>query len=186
MVSEVRPTQFLDDVREGGREAIDRLVPLLYDELKEIAHRHLARGAPGSTLNTTALVNEAYLKLVDQDRASWNDRVHFLAIAALAMRQILIDRARAKRSLRHGGEMRRITLDDQAIAREDEADAVLQIADAIDHLALIDARLARVIDYRFFGGLSNREIATALGVTEKTVERDWIKARMLLREMLAA
>ena len=82
--------------------------------------------------------------------------------------------------------MRRITLDDQALAREDEADAVLQIADAIDHLALIDARLARVIDYRFFGGLSNREIATALGVTEKTVERDWIKARMLLREMLAA
>lgn len=174
------------DLRLGNREAIDRLVPLVYNELRQIAHRHLSSRTDGATLNTTALVNEAYLKLVDQSRAHWNDRVHFLAVAALAMRHILTDRAKARKSLKRGGDRRRVTLDDSTIAAADAPDALLQITDAIDRVAIIDARLARVVEYRFFGGLSNDEIAVVLGITERTVERDWIKARMLLREMLAA
>ena len=174
------------DLRLGSREAIDRLIPLLYDELRQIAHRHLSARRDGATLNTTALVNEAYLKLVDQSRAQWNDRVHFLALAAVAMKQILIDRAKARASLKRGGDRIRVTLDDETLRVEDVPDALLQITDALDRVAVIDARLARVVDYRFFGGLSNEEIAAALGITERTVERDWIKARMLLREMLAA
>jgi len=174
------------DLRLGSRESIDRLIPLVYKELRQIAHRHLSSGNDGATLNTTALVNEAYLKLVDQSRAHWNDRVHFLAVAALAMRHILTDRAKARRSLKRGGDRHRVTLDDSTIAADDAPDALLQVTDALDRVALIDARLARVVEYRFFGGLSNEEIATVLGITERTVERDWIKARMLLREMLAA
>ncbi len=174
------------DLRLGDREAIDRLVPLVYNELRQIAHRHLSSRSEGATLNTTALVNEAYLKLVDQSRAHWNDRVHFLAVAALAMRHILTDRAKARSSLKRGGDRCRVTLEDNMIAADDAPDALLQISDALDRVAIIDPRLARVVEYRFFGGLSNEEIATVLGVTERTVERDWIKARMLLREMLAA
>ena len=173
------------DFRAGTREEIDRLVPLLYKELREIAHRHLSQRRDGATLNTTALVNEAYLKLVDQSRAQWNDRVHFLSLAALAMRHILIDRAKASASIKRGGAQHRVTLDEETIGIDDEPDALLQINDALDRVAVIDPRLARIVEYRFFGGLTNQEIAVAVGITERTVERDWIKARMLLREMLA-
>lgn len=158
----------------------------MYDELRQIAHRHLARLPNGGTLDTTALVNEAYLKLVDQSTAKWKDRVHFLAIAALAMRHILIDRAKARSSMKRGGVNSRVTLDETTISVDDAPDALLQINDALDRVAMIDKRLARVVEYRFFGGLSNQEIASALDITERTVERDWIKARMLLREMLGA
>src|SRR5688572_8995688 len=180
------PIDVVDDIRLGSREAIDRLVPLLYNELRQIAHRHLSARREGATLDTTALVNEAYLKLVDQSRAQWNDRVHFLALAAMAMKHILTDRAKARASLKRGGDRIRVTLDDETLRVDDVPDALLQITDALDRVAVIDARLARVVDYRFFGGLSSEEIAAALGVTERTVERDWIKARMLLREMLQA
>lgn len=179
-------TDFVDDLRLGSRAAIDWLVPLLYNELRQIAHRHLSARRDGATLNTTALVNESYLKLVDQSRAQWNDRVHFLALAAVAMKHILTDRAKARASLKRGGDRIRVTLDDETLRVDDAPDALLQITEALDRVAVIDARLARVVDYRFFGGLSNEEIAAALGITERTVERDWIKARMLLREMLQA
>jgi len=186
MGTQANPVDVVGALRAGNREAIDRLVPLLYDELRQIAHRHLAARGEGATLNTTALVNEAYLKLVDQSRAQWNDRVHFLAVAALAMRHILTDRAKARNALKRGGLQIRITLDENTIGVDDEPDALLQITDALDRVAMIDARLARMVEYRFFGDLSNEEIAAVLGVAERTVERDWIKARMLLREMLAA
>jgi RNA polymerase sigma factor (TIGR02999 family) len=179
-------TDVVADLRLGSREAIDRLIPLLYNELRQIAHRHLASRRDGATLNTTALVNEAYLKLVDQSRAQWNDRVHFLALAAVAMRHILTDRAKARSSLKRGGDHVRVTFDESTIGVDDAPDALLQITDALDRVATIDERLARVVEYRFFGGLSNEEIAAALGITERTVERDWIKARMLLREILEA
>ena len=175
----------LDGLRLRKREDLDELVPLLYGELRQIAHRHLSLRRDGATLDTTALVNEAYLKLVDQTRAGWNDRVHFLAVAAIAMRHILTDRAKARQSLRRGGGQFRVTLDDDTIGVDEAPDALLQVADAIDRVAKLDARLARVVELRFFGGLSNEEIAAALAINERTVERDWIKARMLLREMLA-
>jgi RNA polymerase sigma factor (TIGR02999 family) len=186
MGTEANQVDVTGDLRIGSREAIDRLVPLLYNELREIAHRHLSQRRDGATLNTTALVNEAYLKLVDQSKAKWNDRVHFLSLAALAMRHILTDRAKARRSIKRGGDQCRVTLDESTISLEEAPDALLQITDALDRVAMIDPRLARIVEYRFFGGLTNEEIAAAVGVTERTVERDWIKARMLLREMLAA
>src|SRR5687768_2957083 len=170
----------------GGRESVDRLLPLVYDELRRIAHRHISARGDGSTLNTTALVHEAYLRLVDQSRIEMTDGTHFLAVAALAMRHILIDRARARTSLKRGGDAFRVTLDDNVVAPNDAPEALLQLSDALDRLATIDSRLARVVEYRFFGGMTNAEIASSLGVTERTVERDWIKARMLLREQLVA
>jgi RNA polymerase sigma factor (TIGR02999 family) len=175
----------LEALRSGRRESLDDLTALLYEELREIAHRHRARG-PDTTLATTALVHEAYLKLVDQSRAQWNDRAHFLALAAVAMRHILTDRARSRFAEKRGGAHDIVTLDDEAVASDDHPSALLQIHEALDRLAVVDERLARVVEYRFFGGLTHEEIAAALGVTVRTVERDWAKARVLLRDLLAA
>jgi RNA polymerase sigma factor (TIGR02999 family) len=174
----------LDQLRSGRRGALDELTVILYDELREIAHRHRSARDDSATLATTALVHEAYLKLVDQSRAQWNDRAHFLALAAVAMRHILADRAKARIAIKRGGDQRPITLDEDMIVSEDEPEALLQIDEALDRLGAIDARLARVVECRFFGGLTNEEIAEVLGVTVRTVERDWVKARLLLRQVL--
>ena len=174
----------LDRLRSGRREALDELTALLYDELREIAHRHRRFAGFDASVATTTLVHEAYLKLVDQSRAQWNDRAHFLALAAVAMRHILIDRARARVTAKRGGTSDVVTLDDEAVATEDRPGALLQIDEALDRLAAIDERLARVVEYRFFGGLTHEEIAAALGITVRTVERDWAKARVLLRDLL--
>ncbi|HMA20895.1 MAG TPA: ECF-type sigma factor [Gemmatimonadaceae bacterium] len=178
----------LNRLRSGRRETLDELTALLYDELREIAHRHRAasgyRGDP--TIATTALVHEAYLKLVDQSRAEWKDRAHFLALAAVAMRHILTDHARARLAAKRGGAHEVVTLDDETVASEDRPGALLQIDEALDRLGGIDERLARIVEYRFFGGLTHEEIAAALGITVRTVERDWGKARVLLRDLLAA
>jgi len=179
-------SDLLDALRSGQRDALDRITVLVYDELREIAHRHrLARGEPAS-LVTTALVHEAYLKLVDQSRAQWNDRAHFLALAAVAMRHILTDRARSRLAAKRGGEREVVTFDDETVASDDRPGALLQIHEALDRLADLDARLAHVVEYRFFGGLTHEEIAAALGVTVRTVERDWAKARVLLRDLVVA
>jgi RNA polymerase sigma factor (TIGR02999 family) len=159
-------------------------MPLVYDELRVIAHRRLAASARGGTLSTTALVHEAYLKLVDQSRADWRDRAHFLALASLAMRHVLVDRAKARNTQKRGGERRRITLDAAHIAIDDQPDALLQLDEAMSRLAELQPRLARVVECRFFGGLTEEEIAEALGVTVRTVQRDWAKARMLLQRAL--
>jgi RNA polymerase sigma factor (TIGR02999 family) len=174
----------LDRLRSGRRETLDGLTAILYDELREIAHRHRRLGASDASVATTTLVHEAYLKLVDQSRAQWNDRAHFLALAAVAMRHILIDRARARMAVKRGGDNDVITLDGDAVAAEERPGALLQIDEALDRLAAIDERLARVVEYRFFGGLTHEEIATALGITVRTVERDWAKARVLLRDLI--
>jgi RNA polymerase sigma factor (TIGR02999 family) len=174
----------LDELRGGQREALDRLLPLVYDELRAIAHRQLSRVAPGGTLVTTALVHEAYLKLVDQSRARWRDRAHFFALASVAMRHILVNRARARGASKRGGERRRITLEDEMVPADHQAASLLDIDDALDRLAAIEPRLARVVECRFYGGLSEEETAEALGVTVRTVQRDWAKARMLLRHAL--
>lgn len=133
---------------------------------------------------TTALVHEAYIKLVDQSRVEWRDRTHFLALASLAMRHVLVDRARALGALKRGGTHRRITLDEEQIGVDDQPDALLQLNEALERLAQAEPRLARVVECRFFGGLTEEEIAEALGLTVRTVQRDWAKARMLLRRAL--
>ena len=177
-------TDVLTELRSGRHGALDQLIPLVYNELRAIAHRQLALRARGSTLSTTALVHETYLKLVDQSRADWRDRAHFLAVASIAMRHVLVDRAKARATLKRGGERRRITLDDSHIAVDDQPDALLQLDGAMNRLAELQPRLARVVECRFFGGLTEDEIAEALGVTARTVQRDWAKARMLLQREL--
>jgi RNA polymerase sigma factor (TIGR02999 family) len=168
-------------------------VALAYQELRAIAHSQLmARGAGReagargreATMSTTALVHEAYLKLVDQSRAGWSDRSHFLALASLAMRHVLVDRARERDTLKRGGERRRITLNDAELAVDADADVLLQLNDALDRLAAFEPRLAQVVECRFFGGLTDAETAEALGLTSRTVQRDWVKARVLLRRAL--
>ena len=176
----------LTELRSGRHGALDQLIPLVYNELRAIAHRQLALRARGSTLSTTALVHETYLKLVDQSRADWRDRAHFLAVASIAMRHVLVDRAKARATLKRGGERRRITLDDSHIAVDDQPDALLQLDGAMNRLAELQPRLARVVECRFFGGLTEDEIAEALGVTVRTVQPDWAKARMLLQRELEA
>ena len=162
---------------------------LLYEELRLITHRHLIRREYAkdrrNSLATTALVNEVCLTLVDQTQATWNDRAHFLAVAAVAMRHILIDHAKGRVRQKRGGGHAPVTLEEEAIMASDSPEALLEINDALDRLARVDARLAKLVEYRFFGGFSEEETAKRLGLTKRTIDRDWAKARMLLRRQLA-
>jgi RNA polymerase sigma factor (TIGR02999 family) len=178
------PTDVLTELRSDTQASLDQVVALTYQELRAIAHRRLTARGGGGTLSTTALVHEAYLKLVDQSRAGWQDRAHFLALASLAMRHVLVDRARERGALKRGGARRQITLDDDALAAEDQPEVLLQLNDALDRLAALEPRLARVLECRFFGGLTEQETGEALGLTTRTVQRDWVKARVLLRRVL--
>lgn len=164
-------------------ESLDQAVELAYRELRAIAHRRLMAGG-SATLSTTALVNEAYLKLVDNSRAEWQDRAHFLALASTVMRHVLVDRARERTALKRGGVHERITLDDAEMSADAEPELLLQLNDALDELAAFEPRLARVVECRFFGGLTEKETADALAITVRTVQRDWVKARVLLRRAL--
>jgi RNA polymerase sigma factor (TIGR02999 family) len=181
-----RAPDVLTELRSRAQHSLDQVVALTYQELRAIAHRRLAARGPGGTLSTTALVHEAYLKLVDQSRAGWQDLAHFRALASLAMRHVLVDRARERSALKRGGVRRQITLNDEAIALEDHAEMLLQLNDALERLATVDPRLGRVVDCRFFGGLTEQETAEALGLTTRTVQRGWVKARVLLRRLLAS
>ena len=181
---DARAPDVLTELRSRAQHSLDQVVALTYQELRAIAHRRLAARGPGGTLSTTALVHEAYLKLVDQSRAGWQDLAHFRALASLAMRHVLVDRARERSALKRGGGRRQITLDDEVMALEDQAEMLLQLNDALERLATVDPRLAQVVDCRFFGGLTEPETAEALGLTTRTVQRDWVKARVLLRRLL--
>jgi RNA polymerase sigma factor (TIGR02999 family) len=181
---DARAPDVLTELRSRAQHSLDQVVALTYQELRAIAHRRLAARSPGGTLSTTALVHEAYLKLVDQSRAGWQDLAHFRALASLAMRHVLVDRARERSALKRGGVRRQITLDDEVMTLEDQAEMLLQLNDALERLATVDPRLAQVVDYRFFGGLTEQETAEALGLTTRTVQRDWVKARVLLRRLL--
>lgn len=178
-------TRLLLDCREGGAAALDRLFPVVYGRLREIAHAHLRGGPEGRTVATTALVHEAYVKLVDADRVEWQDRSHFLSIASRAMRQILIDYARKQRAGKRGGDQQRLDLDAVQIAVDERADTLLALDEALTQLSALSPRLAQVVEHRFFGGLTEEETAAVLGVTDRTVRRDWIKARGWLHQQLA-
>jgi RNA polymerase sigma factor (TIGR02999 family) len=177
-------TELLMAWRQGDRDAFDRLLPLVYDEMRRIAHGYLAGERPDHTLRTTALVHEAYLKLVDTSRVQWRDGGHFLAAAAGTMRRILVDYARRYRSARRGGGQPPATFDENQIVIEDRAEMLIALDDALVRLAATDERLCRVVECRYFGGLSDAETAHALGVTSRTVRRDWVKARGWLYEEL--
>jgi RNA polymerase sigma factor (TIGR02999 family) len=173
---------------DTAQESLDEVVALAYHELRRIAHHRLAArdrdGGIGRTLSTTALVNEAYLKLSEQSRGKWRDHSHFLAVASLAMRHVIVDRARERAALKRGGSRRQITLDDVDLAVDDQPEIVLQINDALERIAIVEPRVVQVVECRFFGGLSEQETADALGLTHRTVQRDWVKARVLLRRAL--
>ena len=179
-------TDVLAELRGGRQETLDRLMPVVYEQLRLIARHQLAIREPGATLSTTGLVHEAYLKLVDQSRVAWNDRAHFFALASLAMRHVLVDRAKARLTQKREGALQRVTLDNEQIASDDQPEVLLDLNDALDRLAAVEPRLARVVECRFFGGLTEDETAETLGVTTRTVQRDWAKARMLLRRALFA
>jgi RNA polymerase sigma factor (TIGR02999 family) len=178
-------TELLADLRAGRREAFDQILPLVYHELRHAARRELA-ARPSDTLSTTALVHELYLKFSHARRAEWQNRAHFLSVAAVAMRHILVDRARRRVAEKRGGAHRTVTLDDALVAVDNNAESLLELHEALDHLATLDQRLARVVECRFFGGMTEQETAEALGITERTVRRDWVKARALLIHFLGA
>ncbi|HLA62981.1 MAG TPA: sigma-70 family RNA polymerase sigma factor [Rhodothermales bacterium] len=177
-------TRLLDEWSGGDAEARDRLLPLVYDELRRLAHRHLRGERHAETLNTTALVHEAYLKLVRRDRTTWRSRAYFFALASRAMRQILVDHARARGSVRRGSGAVPLPLDDAlAVAEERGADFVA-LDEALTRLAAHDPQMAQVVEYRFFGGLTAEETAEVLGVTPATVRREWDLARAWLYQAM--
>jgi len=185
-------TDALRDFRGGAPGAMDRLVPLVYGDLARIAHRQLGLEDSGHTLATSDLVHEAYLRLVDQTRVQWNDRAHFFAVAAHVMRRVLVDHARRHRAARRGGSDRRaISLEElesanpASLTANQRADVLVAMDDALERLAALDSRQARVVECRFFGGMTEPETAEALGVTERTVARDWVKARGWLYQELS-
>jgi len=167
----------------GDRDVMDRLLPLVYADLRRIAHRQLAGERDEHTVSTTALVHEAYLRLADR-QIEGCDRLQFLGIASQAMRRVLVDYARQQRAGKRGGTRRQVALDDAMLVVEERADALLALDEALTKLAEFDARQSRVVECRFFGGLSEEETADVLGVTARTVRRDWIKAKGWLHQEL--
>lgn len=163
----------------------DTLVPLIYDELRRLARRQRFNRSPAQTLATTGLVHEAYLKLEGHRPSAWRDRGHFFATAARAMRHILIDHAKRRQRQKRGGGQARVTLDERHYAIDAEAEQLLLVDDALARLGAEEARLAQVVECRFFAGLSEQETAIALGVSERTVQRDWARARAWLKADLA-
>ena len=170
--------------RQGTPGGFDRLVTLVYDDLRRIARRQLGRLRPGQTINSTGLVHEAYLKMVDQSRVSLQDRSHFFAVSARAMRQILVDHARRRGRRKRGGDPKPTTLDDAMTPIAADAERILLIHDALDRLTAVDARLTQVVECRFFAGYSEDETAEILGVSARTVRRDWMRARAWLHELM--
>ncbi|MBI4544767.1 MAG: sigma-70 family RNA polymerase sigma factor [Gemmatimonadetes bacterium] len=177
-------TTLLLDAQAGDQASVHRLVDAVYDELRRIAHRQLAQERPDHSMSTTDLVHEAYLRLVDQTRVQWKDRAHFLGVAATVMRRILLDYARRRQAAKRGGGQLELGVTDALHLAEERADSLIALDSAIARLSLLDERLAQVVECRFFGGLTEEETAAVVGVTSRTVRRDWVKARgWLYREL---
>jgi RNA polymerase sigma factor (TIGR02999 family) len=178
-------TRIVTELSQGDASAAEKLMPLVYDELRGLAGQYFRREASGHTLEPTAIVNEAFLRLVDQSGAAWNDRAHFVGVAARAMRQVLIDHARRRGAEKRGGGWGRVTLSEAGATPEFDRVDVLALEEALDGLTALDERKAHVVELRFFGGLSNEEVAHVLGVSVTTVEGDWRVAQAWLRRELS-
>lgn len=178
-------TQLLLDCSNGDKGAIDKLMPLVYDELRKLAHYHMGRERLGHTLQTSALVNEAYLRLIDQRSVQWQNRAHFFGIASQMMRRILVDHARARRYAKRGGGAHRVSLDQALPVCEERVAEVVALDDALTSLAVIDERKSQIVEMRFFGGLSIEETAEVLAVSPGTVMRDWTLAKAWLHREIS-
>lgn len=177
-------TQLLGEWRNGDRAALDKLTPLVYEELRRLAHRYMSREKGHHTLQATALVNEAYLRLAQQDNAAWQNRAHFFAVAANIMRHLLVDYARSKQFAKRGGGAQQVTLDEALASSEENTVDTLALNEALYRLAAWDARKSRIVELRYFGGLTTEETALVLGISEITVKREWLKAKAWLFQEL--
>lgn len=181
MASPAQITQLLESVGKGSTQAVDDLFPLVYDELRKIAAAYLQRERRDHTLQTTALVHEAYLRLIGQKSAGWGNRIQFFGVAAKVMRRILVDRARTRHAVKRGGNAHRIELDEAVASFEERAIDLVALDEALERLAELDPRKSDVVEMRFFGGMSLPEIAELLKTPLRTIERDWTTARAWLR-----
>ena len=177
-------SDLLIDWGQGDQEALNKLMPLVYDELHKLASRYLRRERRDHTLQTTALVHEAYLKLVNQRDANWENRVHFFAVAAQVMRRILVDYARRHHASKRGGDYCRLSLDEATISSEEKDTDLLALNEALNNLATIDTQQSRVVELRVFGGLTVEETAEALGISPRTVKREWSMAKAWLHKQI--
>ena len=177
-------TKLLADWGSGDRSALNKLLPLVHAELRRIARRQMSHERPGHTLQATALVNEAYLKLAGQQGFEWHNRAHFFAVAAQVMRHILIDHARAQARDKRGGGAQQISFNDASVLAEDQAEQFVALDDALKALAQIDPQKGRIVELRYFGGLSIEETADALNISPRTVRREWQRARAWLYRMI--
>lgn len=179
-------TELLIAFRDGDKDAFHQLVPLLYEELRRVARHQIARHRPGVTLDATGLVHEIYMKMADQNRLGATDRSHFLAIAARAMRQVIVDRARRRTAAKRGGDVEEIPIDDAPEIPIREANEMVELDDALTRLAASSPRLAQVVECRFFAGYSEEETAKTLDISVRSVQRDWMRARAWLKEELGS
>jgi RNA polymerase sigma factor (TIGR02999 family) len=178
-------TELLVGYGRGDKEALDQLMPIVYDELRRQAARYLRREQAGHTLQTTALIHEAYVRLVDQRNVQWQNRAHFFGIAAQLMRRILVDHARTKKRVKRGGSDVRVSLDDAAIAVKGQDLDIVALDEALDRLAQIDEQQSRVVELRFFSGLTVEETAEVMRISKATVKRDWSMAKAWLHRELS-
>ena len=177
-------TRLLVDWGKGDQAALDELIPLVYDELRRLAARYMRRESQGHTLQTSALINEAYLRLVDQKNVQLQNRAQFFGFAAQLMRRILVDHARSRSRIKRGGGVQMVSLAEQAVISNDVAE-VIALDDALKNLAEMDPRKAQIVEMKFFGGLTNEEVAEGLKVTSRTVEREWRKAKAWLHRAIS-
>jgi RNA polymerase sigma factor (TIGR02999 family) len=183
-VSPHRVTQLLAQWSHGDNAALIELTPLVYEELRHLAHHFMDGQRPDHTLQTTALVNEAYLRLADQTSPSWQDRAHFFAVAARAMRQILVNYAKSSRAQKRGGGALKVELDEAAIVSPEQSKAIVDLHEALERLGTLDSRKARVVELKYFGGLNHDEIAEVMKISTVTVRRDWVFAKAWLYDEL--
>jgi len=178
-------TQLLVDWSGGDSGALEKLIPLVQPELHRLAHYYMGREAIGHTLQTTALLNEAYLQLVDDPKRSWQNRTHFVAAAAQLMRRIMVDHARERRALKRGGGALKVSLDDAALVTERRSEELLALDEALEKLAVLDPRKSQIVELRYFGGLTTEETAAFLKMSHRSVEREWTMAKAWLYRALS-